>query len=669
MRLRTILFISAILLMTGFAFGQVTATLTGPATICNGASPSFTVTVVNPGASTTYAWVINGNTQTATAVTLPSPYNTVPYSYTLANNLLSNGASIRCSVLVGGTSYLSNAYTVNFTTTTPTVSIGGVTKLAYCSGETINFTATSSYATAASNYIWKLYKSGGILETQFPSSKSNLFPLVVGANIASPNTFSPGDVLTVDVTDLSGTCLSPTTATKSLSSSIITINDYPTAVINEAIPSGTLKIFSTATQSLSTPLGYSYQWKKDGAAITPGGTANTYTTNLAGIYTVVVTSASCSTTSSPLQIIKNSMPVANAGLDKTIGLPTRDVVLTGSGTDTDGTIAAYAWRYVSGPATPTLSGASTATLSVSNLAGGSYVFALKVTDDTGEASAEAPVTVSVTYPANNYNWIKETIVLTKNKLTEADVTASQVQNGEKSVNWKYFDGLGRPMQSVAVQASPTQKDVVQTMLYDALGRENKKYLPVVTNTIDGGYKPNLIDATTGSYINQALNFYNNTTDKIADDIRPFAETIFEPSPLNRPDKEFGAGADWNTKNKSVQHQYLVNINGTAAAQEQVIVWKLDATGLPIRETAVNTAVSGGCYTTGQLSIKSTKDEQGNEVREYADKQGRTILKKVQAVASPVLGTAAHWAQTYYIYDDLGNLVMVLPPEAVNKLAP
>jgi hypothetical protein len=61
------------------------------------------------------------------------------------------------------------------------------------------------------------------------------------------------------------------------------------------------------------------------------------------------------------------------------------------------------------------------------------------------------------------------------------------------------------------------------------------------------------------------------------------------------------------------------------------------------------------------TIKSTKDEEGKEVREYTDKNGRVILKKVQAVSSPTLSNKDHWAQTYYVYDDFGNLRFVVPP--------
>ncbi len=77
------------------------------------------------------------------------------------------------------------------------------------------------------------------------------------------------------------------------------------------------------------------------------------------------------------------IPVANAGTDKSITLPTSSVVLNGSGTDTGGSITAYAWSQVSGPSTATLSGAATANLTASALVQGAYIFRLTVTDNSG----------------------------------------------------------------------------------------------------------------------------------------------------------------------------------------------------------------------------------------------------------------------------------------------
>jgi hypothetical protein len=76
----------------------------------------------------------------------------------------------------------------------------------------------------------------------------------------------------------------------------------------------------------------------------------------------------------------NVSPTANAGANKTITGTTTSFV--GSGSDPDGTIASYAWTKQSG-GTATLSGASTATLALSNLAVGTYVFRLTVTDNNG----------------------------------------------------------------------------------------------------------------------------------------------------------------------------------------------------------------------------------------------------------------------------------------------
>jgi beta-glucanase (GH16 family) len=97
----------------------------------------------------------------------------------------------------------------------------------------------------------------------------------------------------------------------------------------------------------------------------------------------------------------NVAPVANAGADKAITLPTNSITFNGSGTDSDGTISSYAWTRISGPNTPTLSGATTATLSVSGTVAGTYVFRLTVTDN-GALTASDDVTLTVN-PAATVN--------------------------------------------------------------------------------------------------------------------------------------------------------------------------------------------------------------------------------------------------------------------------
>lgn len=79
----------------------------------------------------------------------------------------------------------------------------------------------------------------------------------------------------------------------------------------------------------------------------------------------------------------NNPPTANAGTDQTITLPTNSVTLTGSGTDTDGTIASYLWTKISGPVTFTIVSPSAAQTVINNLVQGTYVFRLTVTDNSG----------------------------------------------------------------------------------------------------------------------------------------------------------------------------------------------------------------------------------------------------------------------------------------------
>lgn len=97
--------------------------------------------------------------------------------------------------------------------------------------------------------------------------------------------------------------------------------------------------------------------------------------------------------SAPAPAPVNNPPKANAGSDKTMTLPQNSVVLSGLGTDSDGSISSYTWSKVSGPSV-SMSNSTTANLSLSNLVAGSYTFRLTVKDnDNATSSDEVKVTV------------------------------------------------------------------------------------------------------------------------------------------------------------------------------------------------------------------------------------------------------------------------------------
>jgi hypothetical protein len=100
----------------------------------------------------------------------------------------------------------------------------------------------------------------------------------------------------------------------------------------------------------------------------------------------------------------NQFPVANAGADQSITLPTSSVTVNGNGsTDADGTISSYAWTKISGPATFTITNASNVSTSITGLVQGVYVFRLTVTDNSGATHSDdvqitvnpAPVTPNI----------------------------------------------------------------------------------------------------------------------------------------------------------------------------------------------------------------------------------------------------------------------------------
>lgn len=80
----------------------------------------------------------------------------------------------------------------------------------------------------------------------------------------------------------------------------------------------------------------------------------------------------------------NKPPVAVAGPDTAITLPTDSVLLNGSkSSDPDGKISAWQWTKLSGPASSTIVSATAAITQVSNLTEGVYQFELEVTDAVG----------------------------------------------------------------------------------------------------------------------------------------------------------------------------------------------------------------------------------------------------------------------------------------------
>lgn len=102
--------------------------------------------------------------------------------------------------------------------------------------------------------------------------------------------------------------------------------------------------------------------------------------------------------SSDVTVVVNpyAPPVANAGSNQSINLPTSSTTLDGSGSI--GVIESYLWEQVSGPTTAVISSTNQESTLVSDLEEGTYVFKLTVTNTQGSSSSEVTVTVNLISP-------------------------------------------------------------------------------------------------------------------------------------------------------------------------------------------------------------------------------------------------------------------------------
>lgn len=141
----------------------------------------------------------------------------------------------------------------------------------------------------------------------------------------------------------------------------------------------------------------------------------------------------------------NDVPVANAGKDITITLPTNTVTLNASAsTDADGTISKYAWKKLSGPASGTITNAAVATTSVTGLTAGTYVFTLTVTDNKADTDMDSiivkvnPAVANKTPVANA--GANTTITLPVNTVTLNGAASSDPDGKITGYTWKKVSG-------------------------------------------------------------------------------------------------------------------------------------------------------------------------------------------------------------------------------------
>ncbi len=230
-------------------------------------------------------------------------------------------------------------------------------------------------------------------------------------------------------------------------------------------------------------------------------------------------------------------------------------------------------------------------------------------------------------PGTTMNYIKTTSMMS------ATNTEEGIQGAERMVDVEYLNGLGNPVYSVAVMASPDKKDVVHDIIEYGVGnRISRVYLPFESSQNNGGY---LKDA-----IEKCVSFYKDGILPTVDaDPEPWKQMLYDGSALNRNAGESGVGINWREHPTAVEYK----CNATAISS-----WKVNDGGSCV-------SVS---YPAGSLNYTETVDEDGLKHEEYTDRLGNKVVSIDRGVDGEAFRTA-------YVYDNLNRLRYVVPPLATS----
>lgn len=212
---------------------------------------------------------------------------------------------------------------------------------------------------------------------------------------------------------------------------------------------------------------------------------------------------------------------------------------------------------------------------------------------------------------------------------------------DSTITERRFDGLGREQQVVDYGYGLNGADHSTWTEYDSCGRISKKWLPAATSTSN-------------------LTAFRLASSSSYSDTCAFETIQYEDSPLDRPLKTIGAGANWHNADKGIS-----TISGTNECR----YWgenELICEDLQLEESGDSLVLKYyGQLTYAMMDVRRTEDEDGGVLLTFKDLEDRTILER--KILDPPSGADSIFADTYYIYDTAGRLLMVVPPELSSRV--
>ena len=393
--------------------------------------------------------------------------------------------------------------------------------------------------------------------SKYTGQKAFMMLLLDGKVIYFNNSEKIGKTLMTDYDKITGLydyrnlIVDPTNHTRNKKFSIVTMNsdiwemnNTPTVNAGDdtTISSSSITVIGTANDLGVSGNGSitSWQWTK-----ISGGSATIFSSNSASASITGLTSGTYEfrlkatdnsgydgydtvkiTVNAPTE---NMLPISNAGQDITIHLPANKVVLSGSGSDSDGTIASYHWTKISGSNSGTINNANSSSATAINLSEGSYQFELSVTDDKGAVgrdTIQVIVSPALNIPPTANGGNDQTIILPTNSVTltgsgnDADGTVSSYQwtkisgpgsgtinnaNSSSAAAINLLEGSYQFELSVTDDKGAVGRDTMQVIVIPALnipptangGNDQTIILPTNSVTLTGS--GNDADGTVSSY--------------------------------------------------------------------------------------------------------------------------------------------------------------------------
>ena len=213
--------------------------------------------------------------------------------------------------------------------------------------------------------------------------------------------------------------------------------------------------------------------------------------------------------------------------------------------------------------------------------------------------------------AQNANYVKTTRMLDE-------------QQKNQNVSYQFYDGMGRPYQTATNGLGSSGTYLYIHKGYDGYERISKEWFPVIGNSESSLMDEDAVRSLSNSQYN---------------DEYTYKETAYDA--LDRVVSINKGGKDWI--GKSVNQEYVTNdmdklkVKHYLAPMDNSYSLKQDE-----------------CYTAGTLSGVKTTDEDGHTLIVFSDLLGQKILERRDGNND-----------TYYVYNDLGQLRYVLSPDYQN----